>query len=159
MSNCDPALGACTEPKWLEGNTREPCGLWHGNLEGWVQPPSCHKDFWADVSQVCAGPPVIWATAALLKSSLIADPCYYWSFSGFFVFLSPTVLVLRLGVLLGSAVYAKEAFLTKVLSTIGNRSGGCLGGQMVFEISNLPVWTQKIQVIQTHLVWLSKTIT
>lgn len=52
MPNCDPELGAWTEPRWLECSSREPCGLWHGNLEGWVQFPPCHKDFWAHVSQI-----------------------------------------------------------------------------------------------------------
>lgn len=106
-------------------------------MEGWVQSLSCHKDLWADMSQVHTGPPVVWAITALLISSLTADLCY--SCSGFFVFLFPTVSVLRLGILLGSAVHAKEAFLTKVLSRLANRSSGCLGGLMTFEISNQPV--------------------
>lgn len=86
MSSCDPGLGAWMELKWLEDNTEEPCGLWCGNLEGWVQSLSCHKDLWADVSQVHTGPPVMWAIAALLISSLIADLCYSYSFSGFLSF-------------------------------------------------------------------------
>lgn len=159
MPNCDPELVTWMEPKWLEDNTEEPCGLWHGNVEGWVQSLSCHKDLWADMSQVHTGPPVMWAIAALLISSLIADLCYSCSFSAFFVFLFPTVSVLRLGILLGSAVHAKEAFLTKVLSRLANRSSRCLGGLMTFEISNQPVWTQEVQLIQIYLVWLSKTIT
>lgn len=129
-AKCDRELGAWTEPKWLEGNAGEPCGLWCGNLEGWFQSPSCHRDFWADMSQVHTVPPVIWATAPLLISSLITNPCNCsWIFSSFFVLLSPTVSVLRLGVLLGSAVYDKESFLTKVLSRIANRSGGSLQGR------------------------------
>lgn len=79
------------------------------------------------MSQAHTGPPVIWAIAAFLKSTLITDPCNYsWNFSSFFVLLSPTVLVLRLRLLLGSAVHDKESFLTKVLSRIVNRSGGSL---------------------------------
>lgn len=129
-AKCDPELGAWTEPRWLEGNAGELCRLWHGILEGWVQYPSCHKDFWADMSQVHTGPPVIWATAAFLISALITDPCNYsWSSSSLFVLLSPMVSVLRFGVLLGSAVYDKESFLTKVLSRIVNRSGGSRQGR------------------------------
>lgn len=92
-------------------------------------------------------------------SSLTAESCYSWHYSSFFVFPSPTVSALRLGLLLGSAVYAEETFLIKVLSRIADRSGGCLGEHLFFEISNLPVWTQKTKVVQVHLVWLSKTIT
>lgn len=69
---------------------------------------------------------VIWDIAALLISSLIVDPCYSWSSSNFFVLLSPTVSVLRLRMLQGNAVYAKEAFFSKVLSRTTNRNSDCL---------------------------------
>ncbi|KAM9019752.1 uncharacterized protein PRD47_003697 [Ara ararauna] len=49
------------------------------------------------------------------------------------------VSVLRLGLLLGSAVYAEETFLIEVLSRIANRSSRCLEQRQFFEISSLSV--------------------
>lgn len=150
MPNCDPELGAWTEPKWLEGNAREPCGLWHGNLEGWVQFPSCHKDFWADVSQVHH---VMCNMGYSCTSSIFID--------------SRSLLFLEFQQIFCS--FVSNSFSSQTWNAPG-KCCVCQGSLshkspiqnskqkfgMPFEISNLPVWTQKIQGIHMHLVWLPK---
>lgn len=52
----------------------------------------------------------------------------------------------------------KKAFLTKVTSRTASRNGRSHRDSMAFQIPNLPVWTQKIQLIQIQLVCLSKSM-
>lgn len=91
---------------WRDGSSFHPASRTSGQM--WVRLTVSH---------------VVWDIAAFLVSSLIVDPCYSWSSSSFYVLLSPTVSVLRLGMLQGND---KEAFLTKLLSRTPNRNSECL---------------------------------
>lgn len=92
---------------------------------------------------------VIWDIAALLISSLVVHPCYSWSSSSF------------------SCPSVSSHFSTQTWNAPGKCCvcQGSLSLQspiqnskqefwMPFGISDLAVWTQKIQVILMHLVWL-----